>query len=125
MTFQVSTELRSKRKHLMRVGESRMDYLKRAKSNLKTAEAELLASDPLYGRCHRSFLVRDAMELVQSWFPDIGTFGVEHVSAGQNKRSPAIDYLNTGDLYDLTLVRTNDRYRIACVGDMIERGNYQ
>ena len=47
------------------------------------------------------------------------THGVE---AFQDKRGGWIDYLNVGDCYIDTIVRFPDgRYRVACVGDVIER----
>lgn len=53
------------------------------------------------------------------------TFGVEYVQAGHNAKSPAFNYLNTGDSYAATIIRFSDgRYRISSWGDIVERGNY-
>ena len=53
------------------------------------------------------------------------TYGIEHVRQGHNARSPAFDYLNTGETYALTLVRYSDgRYRVASFGGIVERGRY-
>jgi len=39
--------------------------------------------------------------------------------------SPAFEYLNTGDSYAPTIIRWSDgRYRVASVGDIVERGNF-
>lgn len=55
-----------------------------------------------------------------------GTYGVEHVTRGRNARSPAFDYLNTGDTYTPTIVRFADgRYCVARWGDIVERGDYE
>ena len=51
--------------------------------------------------------------------------GVEYVHAGSNARSPAFEYLNTGDTYTPTIIRfANGRYVVACWGDIVERGSY-
>ncbi len=51
--------------------------------------------------------------------------GVEYVAEGSNARSPAFEYLNTGDSYTPTIVRFHGgRYVVADVGTIIEHGNY-
>ena len=59
---------------------------------------------------------------------ELETCGVEFIPAGHNFKSPAIDYCNTGDTYDTTILRVHDRnpvrYVIGCWGDFVERGNY-
>ena len=58
------------------------------------------------------------------------TYGVEAVwkageGPGDCTSHPAFEYLNTGETYNLTLIRWSDgRYRIASWGDIVERGNY-
>ena len=55
----------------------------------------------------------------------LGTHGVEYIRQGLNRHSPAFDYCNTGDPYAATLIRFADgRYRVACWGDIVERGSY-
>lgn len=60
----------------------------------------------------------------------IGTCGVEAVwyageSAGDCTSSPAFEYLNTGDMYALTIIRwAGGRYQVASWGDIVARGNY-
>lgn len=55
----------------------------------------------------------------------IGGSGIEYIGEGSNKNSPSFDYINTGDMYNPTIVRFSDgRYRVKCVADIIERGNY-
>ncbi len=51
-------------------------------------------------------------------------YGVEYVPQGRNSRSPAFEYLNTGDTYALTLVRFAGTYRVSSWGDIVERGDY-
>jgi hypothetical protein len=55
----------------------------------------------------------------------IDTYGVKYISHGLNSRSPAIEYLNTGDPYTSTLLFVNGQYRVGCWGDIVERGNYE
>ena len=56
---------------------------------------------------------------------EAGCCGVEYVAAGSNARSPAFEYLNTGDMYTPTIVRFHGgRYVVADVGTIIEHGNY-
>lgn len=52
------------------------------------------------------------------------TYGVEHIEHGHNTKSPAIDYCNTGDTYDTTVLKVNGRFRVGSWGDIVERGNY-
>lgn len=52
------------------------------------------------------------------------TFGVEYQEAGQGKKSPEFEYLNTGDTYTPTIIRVNGSYRVGSWGDLVERGNY-
>ena len=55
----------------------------------------------------------------------IGACGVEYIPAGHNKRSPAIEYCNTGDTYGATLMYVSGRgYVVGCWGDIVERGKY-
>lgn len=111
------------RKRHQKPCESREAYLARARRACRLAKQKLEDSDE-YWSCHESFLIRDTLLVVEQWFPDLGTFGVEYIPAGSNKRSPAITYLNTGDCYDLTLMYVNGRFRLGCWGDIVERGNY-
>lgn len=52
------------------------------------------------------------------------TCGVEYISPGHNEKSPAIEFLNTGDPYTATLLFIRGVYRVGCWGDIVERGNY-
>ncbi len=107
----------------LKLGESRLRYLARARVACHVA-VDRLRETGGYRGCHVSFVVCDALKVVEHWFPDLGTFGVEHVPAGQGSKSPAISYLNTGDLYDHTLLHVNGRFRVGCVGCLVERGRY-
>ena len=122
--FQSAIDLASKgRKRLQKTGETRSAYLIRARLACRVAKAKLEDSGE-YRHCHDGFLVRDTLLVVEQWFPDLGTFGVESIHQGSNQRSPAIDYLNTGDSYELTIMYIRGRFRIGCWGDIVERGNY-
>lgn len=56
---------------------------------------------------------------------ELENHGVEYIQAGKNRRSPAIEYSNAGDTYAVTICRVNGKYRICCIGDIIEKGNYE
>ena len=116
---------------LIRLDVPREIHQKPGQSDLRKAArlarrilAHLLTLDE-YRYCHRSFAVRDALLVVENARPDLGTFGVEHIDRGSNRRSPAIDYLNTGDTYGLTLLYVNGRFRVGTWGDIVERGNFE
>jgi hypothetical protein len=57
------------------------------------------------------------------------TCGVEYAASINDTYTEArgFDYLNTGDIYTLTIIRMTEsgNYRVACPGDIIERGGYQ
>ena len=106
-----------------RVGEDRRDYLRYAASVARRALRRLLAMDD-YRYCHRSFAVRDALLLAEAACPDLGTFGVEGIQQGHNRRSPAIDYLNAGDTYTTTLMYVRGRFVVGDWGSIVERGAY-
>jgi len=57
----------------------------------------------------------------------LGTHGVEYIERGSNERSPAFYYCNTGDTYNVTVLRfpLTGLFRVGCWGDIVERGNYQ
>jgi hypothetical protein len=51
--------------------------------------------------------------------------GVEYIPSGKNQKSPAIDYVNSGDTYDVTLMYVHYRgFKVGSWGDIVERGNY-
>lgn len=106
-----------------RVGEPRVDYLRYAARIARRAMNRLL-SEPEYQYSHRSFAVRDALLLTEAACPDLGTFGVEGIERGHNQRSPAIEYLNAGDTYEITLLYVRGQFRVGCWGDIVERGHY-
>lgn len=103
--------------------ETDRDYLRYAARIARRALNRLL-DDPDYRYSHKSFAVRDAMLLAEAACPDLGTFGVEYIPQGHNRRSPEIEYLNAGDTYAATLLYVNGRFRVGCWGDIVERGNY-
>jgi hypothetical protein len=54
-----------------------------------------------------------------------GTYGVEYIASPEDTftTSLGIDYLNTGDSYALTIVRSAEtgNYRVASWGDLVEK----
>lgn len=80
-----------------------------------------------YRRDKESYYPHDTYVLKLEALNDVlGTHGVEYIPAGRGSRSPAMEYLNTGDLYNTTIVYFPERqiWLVTCVGDLIERGNY-
>lgn len=89
---------------------------------------------------HETFPYKSVQDLIASYYNkpsyqfrlmtalnEIGGFyGVEYIPHGRNKKSPSIHYLNSGDFYSCTLMILDDkRIVVGCVGDVIERGNYE
>lgn len=54
----------------------------------------------------------------------LNKFGVQRIPAGTNQKSPEIMYIDTGDMYDTTLMWVNNHVSIGYVAYIIERGNY-
>ena len=54
--------------------------------------------------------------------------GVEYVASDKDTFTTALgfDYLNVGDSYVATIIRSCEtgNYRVACVGDIVEKGGY-
>ena len=47
-------------------------------------------------------------------------YGIEHVEAGSNTRSLGFDYVNMGDTYNATLIRTDTgRYIVGSLVDIV------
>jgi hypothetical protein len=64
------------------------------------------------------------------------TYGAEFIGRGDGPRSPSIEYLNTGDTYDATILYLDGvtesgrstgcgRWAVGSWGDIVERGRYQ
>ena len=53
----------------------------------------------------------------------LGTYGVEAIAADDCNvfAPPAIEYLNTGDTYALTLVYVRGKWKVSSWGDEVER----
>jgi len=56
------------------------------------------------------------------------TYGVEYIASERDsfREFYGLDYLNTGDSYALTIVRSREtgNYRVCSWGDIVERGGY-
>ena len=107
------------RERQQKIGEARIDYVRAAAKYARRKLDELRELDE-YRYCHDSFAVRDALLIAEARFVDIGTFGVEYIPRGGNQRSPAIDYLNAGDAYDLTVLYVNGQFRAGDWGSYVE-----
>lgn len=107
-----------------KIGETRREYVRAAARYARRKLDELRGRDD-YRYRHDSFAVRDAMLIAEARFVDLGTFGVEHIPQGDDRRSPAIDYLNAGDPYAMTVLYVNGQFRAGDWGYYVERGNYE
>lgn len=112
------------RERRQKTGESLRDYVRAACRYARRKLAELRDLDE-YRYCHDSFAVRDALLITEARFVDLGTFGVEHIPRGRNRRSPAIDYLNAGDTYEITVLYVSGQFRAGDWGYYVERGRYE
>lgn len=52
------------------------------------------------------------------------TCGVEYMEPGEGANSPGFYYCNTGETYAATIIKIRSRFRVACWGDIVERGRY-
>ena len=106
-----------------RAGETRVEYVRYA-ARMARRLFNRLRDMPEYAYCHKSVAVRDAMLLAEAACPDLGTYGVESIDCGHNRNSPSIEYLNSGDTYETTVLYVRGQFRVGAWGDIVERGNY-
>lgn len=102
---------------LMKVGESRRDYLKRVAKWCRQQYKE----ERQHTHCHPSHTADDVMREAEKRFTDLGTFGVEGWC--DDRGSDGWQYLNTGDSYGMTILfcSESERFRVGCWGDIAER----
>ena len=80
-------------------------------------------------RWHVAKRVRELMEANGS-LAEIGKAldvhdDVEFIPSGKGDRSPSIEYLNTGDPYEVTVMKIGGgRWVIGAWGDIVEKGDY-
>ena len=69
---------------------------------------------------HSSHYAAKSMELTESRFVDLGTFGVEGWCDSEGKHG--VSYLNTGDTYEITILFSSEteRFSIGSWGDIAE-----
>ena len=80
------------------------------------------AASRMFGACYyRPALQTVKLEAINDL---MDAHGVEFIPAGNNKRSPSIEYVNVGETYRDTVLWTRGRYIVGCWGDIVERGNY-
>lgn len=76
--------------------------------------------------CHYSHNVADAMRQTEKRFTDLGTFGEGGTCEDNGNGEPDLQYLNTGDTYEPTIVHYRGRFSVcswgACVEDFEKRG---
>ncbi len=102
---------------LMKVGESRRDYLRRAAKWCREQYKRKRQTE--YG--HPSHTAQDVMEDAEKRFADLGTFGVEGWCGDCGR--DGWQYLSDGDTYSLTLLfcSESERFSVGCWGDVAER----
>ena len=105
-----------------RVTESREQYLERA---LKYCNERLAWHSRVRPHCHKSHNVSKAMKDTEHIFVDLGTFGVEGDSALNCEGCIDIQWLNTGETYELTIVYFQGQLQIASWGDIAEQYSSQ
>lgn len=102
---------------LMKVGESRRDYLKRVVKWCRQQYKE----ERQHNHCHPSHTADDVMREAEKRFTDLGTFGVEGWcdECGRD----GWQYLNTGDSYGITILFSSEseRFSVGSWGDIAER----
>ena len=79
------------------------------------------ASDYVRSCYHRPALSHVKMYAIDELFE---SYGVEYIGKGYSQKSPAIEYCNSGDGYNPTVMLVNGRFRVGCWADIVERGNY-
>ncbi len=101
----------------------RLKLLEKARRYAR-AQFNKLRQSPEYCYAHNSHSAAKALELTEKKFgsTELGTFGIEGFATGIRE---GISYLNTGDLYDLTIIfkSESNRFAIASIGDILERGS--
>ena len=82
------------------------------------------AAIKLTSRRYRRPMMRDLrMAAIDA---ELDHFGVEYVPHGRNERSRGFLYSNSGDTYNVTIVRFDDGvYAVTDIGTIIERGSYE
>ena len=96
--------------------ETREQYLTKARRYC----AERLVHYNEQEGCHESHNVARAMEDTEKRYVDLCTFGVEGDCALNGEGCIDIQYLNTGDTYDTTIVYYRGRVMVASWGDIVE-----
>lgn len=94
---------------------------KRARAILEMTRAQLIEQCPAAAERnrasyhpHKTYVLRlDALNAI-----DAGLHGVESVRL---RNGQWLEYLNTGEMYAETMIYMGGRYRVACLGDLLER----
>lgn len=102
--------------HLMKPGETRDAYLQKAIKYLRKHYEVMREAE----RCHNSHTADEAMRALEKLYPDMGTFGVEGWC--DDNGHDGVSYLNTGDIYELTIVfySRSGRFYLKSWGDAHE-----
>ena len=97
--------------------ETREQYLGKAR---RYCADRLVHHNELEPHCHHSHNVARAMADTENRYVDLGTFGVEGDCALNGEGCIDIQYLNTGDAYETTIVYYRGRLMVASWGDIVE-----
>lgn len=95
------------------------DNAKQARAILEMSRDQLEALPAGQSRVQECYNPPATSDLRLTCLDALGeTYGVE---AFQVRDGTWCDYLNVGDVYRSTLIRLRGRYRVACLGDIVER----
>jgi hypothetical protein len=108
------------RKIEMQVGESREHYVTKARNWCRNRFQWLRDNDFDYQYCHESHAVSRAMRDTEEVYVDLGTFGDEGDCAMNGEGCFDIQYLNTGETYELTVVYYKGRFLVTSWGNIAE-----
>ena len=111
--------------------EPRKQYLTAARRYAAAKYRQLRAGDidhPNWrigdvSRSHSSFAADGALQLTETRFVDLGTFGTEgFCSAPDCSNTEGFTYLNSGDSYELTVIfdSRSEQFRLGCIADFAE-----
>ena len=99
-----------------KTNETREQYLKKARDYCRRRFNAIEAEN-----CHHpSHSAAQAMEETEKRFTDLGTFGVEGDCEENGEGCITIQYLNSGDSYDSTIIYWEGRFIVSSWGDIVE-----
>ena len=105
-------------KRAAKTGETTEQYLKAALAYCRRRFDKIREDDGY--RSHESHAVAQALGETEQRFTDLNTFGAEGDCASNGEDHVTIQYLNTGDTYDLTIIYRKGRFILSSFGNILE-----